>query len=82
LQDFTTNSIEYVNSKIAAVNPLAEKNAKEKTKQAFSPKTAEGKRRRTSRERKSKKIKKTSRKFRTRPTAAAAEAAAAMFAKD
>jgi hypothetical protein len=43
LQDFTTNSIEYVNSKIAAVNPLAEKNAKEKTKQAFSPKTAEGK---------------------------------------
>ena len=43
LQDFTTNSIEYVNTKIASVNPLAEKNAKEKPKQAFLPKAAEGK---------------------------------------
>ena len=43
LQDFTTNSIEYVNRKIAVVNPLAEKDAKEKTKPTSLPKTADAK---------------------------------------
>jgi hypothetical protein len=46
LQDFTTNSIEYVNRKIASVNPLAEKDAKEKTKPPSAsalPKAAEAK---------------------------------------
>ncbi len=41
LQDFTANSIEYVNRKIAGVNPSGEKERKEKTKQSPSPKIIE-----------------------------------------